>query len=41
MKENLKNVNEKTKKYKTEQCEFKDSKNNEFVTDDFNWLKDV
>ena len=29
----------KTKKYETEQCEFK--KNNELVTDNFNWLEEV
>ena len=33
MKENM------TRRYETEQCEFK--RNNEFVTDDFNWLKNV
>ena len=44
MKENLRNASErssakKTRKFETEQCEFK--KNNKFVTDGFNWLKDV
>ena len=43
MKENLRNVGErsssKKQENKIEQCEFK--KNIEFVTDDFNWLKDV
>ena len=29
----------KTRKYEIEQCDVK--KNDEFVTDDFNWLKDV
>ena len=43
MKENLRNVGKrsssKKQENKIEQCEFK--KNIEFVTDDFNWLKDV
>ena len=43
MKENLRNVGERSSSKKQEneieQCEFK--KNIEFVTDDFNWLKDV
>ena len=43
MKENLRNVGErsssKKQENKIEQCEFK--KNIEFVTDDFNWLKDL
>ena len=39
MKENLRNASEKQKKYEIEQCKFK--KNNELVTGDFNWLKDL
>ena len=44
IKENVRNVSEhssaeKTRKYEIEQYKFK--KNNQFVTNDFNWLKDV